>query len=133
PSAKGLGGFSGRRAGDEFPGGAECGSMPARKAAKATFDVITAEAHHTGSPYEVKLADYVADKFKSFGLEVSRDEYSVLLPWPGERRLDIVGPEPLKLQVEEEKIRGDQWADKPGILPAYNAYSPSGEVTGDIV
>ena len=39
----------------------------------------------------------------------------------------------LKLQVEEEKIRGDQWADKPGILPAYNAYSPSGDVTGEIV
>ena len=39
----------------------------------------------------------------------------------------------MKLEVEEEKIRGDQWADKPGILPAYNAYSPSGDVTGEIV
>src|SRR5262245_8789400 len=108
-------------------------AMPDAKVAEADFDVMTAEPHHTGSPYEIKLADYVADKFKSFGLEVSRDEYGVLLPWPGERRLDIVGPENLKLQVEEEKIRGDQWADKPGILPAYNAYSPSGDVTGDIV
>jgi N-acetylated-alpha-linked acidic dipeptidase len=108
-------------------------AMPDAKIAEADFDVMTAEPHHTGSPYEIKLADYVADKFKSFGFEVSRDEYSVLLPWPGERRLDLVGPEPLKLQVEEEKIRGDQWADKPGILPAYNAYSPSADVTGDIV
>src|SRR5262245_54459015 len=108
-------------------------AMPDPKVAEADFDVMTAEPHHTGSPYEIKLADYVADRFKAFGLEVSRDEYSVLLPWPGERRLDLVGPEPLKLQVEEEKIRGDQWADKPGILPAYNAYSPSGDVTGDIV
>ena len=39
----------------------------------------------------------------------------------------------MKLQVEEETIPGDQWADKPGILPAYNAYSPSGDVTGEIV
>ena len=39
----------------------------------------------------------------------------------------------MRLEVEEEKIRGDQWADKPGILPAYNAYSPSGDVTGEIV
>jgi N-acetylated-alpha-linked acidic dipeptidase len=108
-------------------------AMPDAKIAEADFDVMTAEPHHTGSPYEIKLADYVADKFKSFGFDVSRDEYSVLLPWPGERRLDLVGPEPLTLQVEEEKIRGDQWADKPGILPAYNAYSPSGDVTGDIV
>ena len=57
----------------------------------------------------------------------------MLLPWPGRRRIDVVAPDTLKLEVEEEKIRGDQWADKPGILPAYNAYSPSGDVTGEIV
>src|SRR5205814_5529701 len=28
---------------------------------------------------------------------------------------------------------GDPWAAKPGILPAYNAYSPSGDVTADVV
>ena len=108
-------------------------AMPDAKLAEADFDVMTAEPHHTGSPYEIKLADYVADRFKTFGFDVSRDEYSVLLPWPGERRLDVVGPDPVKLEVEEEKIRGDQWADMPGILPAYNAYSPSGDVTGEIV
>src|SRR5258706_14721812 len=47
--------------------------------------------------------------------------------------MDILAPVQVKLEVEEEKIRGDQSADKPGILPAYNAYSPSGDVTGEIV
>ncbi|MBI3400531.1 MAG: M28 family peptidase [Acidobacteria bacterium] len=108
-------------------------AAPSPKVAEADFDVMTAEPHHAGSPYEIKLADYVGDRFKEFGLEVARYEYSVLLPWPGERRIDILGPNPIKLQVEEEKLRGDQWADKPGILPAYNAYSPSGDVTGEIV
>jgi N-acetylated-alpha-linked acidic dipeptidase len=108
-------------------------AMPSAKLAEADFDVMTAEPHHTGSPYEIKLADYVADTFTSFGIDVTKYEYGVLLPWPGERRIDIVAPDHIKLQVEEEKIRGDQWADKPGILPAYNAYSPSGDVTGEIV
>ncbi|HMF92933.1 MAG TPA: transferrin receptor-like dimerization domain-containing protein [Vicinamibacterales bacterium] len=103
------------------------------KANEADFDVMTAEPHHAGSPYEIKLADYVAGKFKDFGIEATKYEYSVLLPWPGERRIEITAPDQVKLQVEEEKIRGDQWADKPGILPAYNAYSPSGDVAGDIV
>ena len=95
---------------------------------------MTAEPHHTGSPYEIKLADYVVDRSSSqFGIESDKYEYSVLLPWPGQRRIDIVAPDQVKLDVEEEKIRGDQWADKPGILPAYNAYSPSGDVTGEIV
>jgi N-acetylated-alpha-linked acidic dipeptidase len=103
------------------------------KANEADFDVMTAEPHHAGSPYEIKLADYVAGKFKDFGIDATKYEYSVLLPWPGERRIEITAPDQVRLQVEEEKIRGDQWADKPGILPAYNAYSPSGEATGEIV
>ena len=39
----------------------------------------------------------------------------------------------MTLQVEEETIAGDPWAAKPGILPAYNAYSRSGDVTADVV
>ena len=54
---------------------------------------MTAEPHHTGSPYEIKLADYIADSFKQLGFDVTRYEYSVLLPWPKERRIDIVAPD----------------------------------------
>jgi len=111
----------------------EMKAAPSAKLAEADFDVMTAEPHHTGSPYEIKLADYVSDQFKQFGIESTKYEYSVLLPWPGRRRIEVVAPDSYKLEVEEEKIRGDQWADKPGILPAYNAYSPSGDVTGEIV
>src|SRR5881394_2936532 len=128
-----LRGFSAAAAAAEAERERQFLTMPDAKLAEADFDVMTAEPHHTGSPYEIKLADYVATRLAAFGFEVSRDEYSVLLPWPGERRIDIVGPDAVKLEVEEEKIRGDQWADMPGILPAYNAYSPSGDVTGEIV
>jgi len=126
-------GFSAAASAAETAREREFQAMPDAKVAEADFDVMTAAPHHTGSPYEIKLADYVADRLKAFGFDVSRDEYGVLLPWPGERRLDIVGPDEVKLQVEEEKIRGDQWADMPGILPAYNAYSPAGDVAGEIV
>jgi N-acetylated-alpha-linked acidic dipeptidase len=108
-------------------------AMPSAEAAEADFDVMTAEPHHVGSPYEIKLADYVGDRFKALGFEVSRYEYSVLVPWPGDRRVELVAPDRVKLQVEEDIIAGDPWATKPGILPAYNAYSPSGDVTGEVV
>src|SRR5712691_10307270 len=126
-------GFSAASSAAEAAREREMKASPSPKLAEADFDVMTAEPHHTGSPYEIKLADYVAGALKSFGLDATKYEYSVLLPWPGQRRIDIVAPDPITLQVEEEKIRGDQWADKPGILPAYNAYSPSGEVTGELV
>jgi N-acetylated-alpha-linked acidic dipeptidase len=126
-------GFSAASSAEEAARERDLKASPSPKLAEADFDVMTAEPHHTGSPYEIKLADYVSDQFKQIGIESTKYEYSVLLPWPGRRRIDIVAPDQVKLQVEEEKIRGDQWADKPGILPAYNAYSPSGDVTGEIV
>src|SRR5262249_31854629 len=103
------------------------------RANEADFDVMTAEPHHAGSPYEIKLADYVAGKFKEFGIEPAKYEYSVLLPWPGERRIEITAPDQVKLPGEEEKSRGNEGPDKPGILPAYNASPPWGEVSGEIV
>jgi N-acetylated-alpha-linked acidic dipeptidase len=132
-ASKPIRGFSAPSSVAELERERELKASPSPKAAEADFDVMTAEPHHTGSPYEIKLADYVSGQFKSFGIEPEKYEYSVLLPWPGQRRIDIVAPDQVKLEVEEEKIRGDQWADKPGILPAYNAYSPSGDVTGEIV
>jgi N-acetylated-alpha-linked acidic dipeptidase len=133
PPAAGIRGFSAQSSRAEAARERELKASPTAKAAEADFDVMTAEPHHTGSPYEIKLADYVADSFRKLGIESTKYEYSVLLPWPKQRRIDIVAPDQLRLEVEEEKIRGDQWADKPGILPAYNAYSPSGDVTGEIV
>ena len=133
PGSNPIRGFSAASSALELERERELKASPSPKTAEADFDVMTAEPHHTGSPYEIKLADYVAGQFKSFGIESEKYEYSVLLPWPGQRRIDIVAPDQVKLEVEEEKIRGDQWADKPGILPAYNAYSPSGDVTGEIV
>ena len=126
-------GFSASASAAEAARERELKALPSAKAAEADFDIMTAEPHHTGSPYEIKLADYVSDQFKQIGIESAKYEYSVLLPWPKQRRIDIVAPDQVRLEVEEEKIRGDQWADKPGILPAYNAYSPSGDVTGEIV
>ena len=133
PSPARIRGFSAAASSAEAARERELKAMPSAKTAEADFDVMTAEPHHTGSPYEIKLADYVSDQFKQIGIEATKYEYSVLLPWPKQRRIDIVAPDQVRLEVEEEKIRGDQWADKPGILPAYNAYSPSGDVTGEIV
>jgi len=132
PSGVRLLGFSAASSTAEAARERELKASPSAARAEADFDRMTAEPHHAGSPYEIALADYVADSFKAFGLEATKYEYSVLLPWPGERRIDIVAPDHVKLQVEEDTIPGDRWAAMPGILPAYNAYSPSGDVTGEI-
>jgi N-acetylated-alpha-linked acidic dipeptidase len=108
-------------------------AMPSAKEAEADFDIMTAAPHHTGSPYQITLADYVAEQFSGAGFEAAKYEYSVLLPWPGDRRIEIVAPDRVTLDVDEETLADDRWASMPGILPAYNAYSPAGDVTGEIV
>jgi N-acetylated-alpha-linked acidic dipeptidase len=128
-----LGGFTAASSRAELARERELASKLSAKEAEADFDVMTAEPHHAGSPYELKLADYVEGRFKEYGFDVSRREYSVLLPWPGERSIEVVAPDTVKLHVEEEVLPDDPYASKPGILPAYNAYSPSGDVTGELV
>src|SRR5438874_795274 len=75
---KAVRGFSASATAGELAREAELKALPSPKAAEADFDVMTAEPHHTGSPYQIKLADYVADQFKQFGIEATRYEYSVL-------------------------------------------------------
>jgi N-acetylated-alpha-linked acidic dipeptidase len=128
-----LRGFSAAATSSELDREKQFMALPSAKANEADFDVMTAEPHHVGSPYEIKLADYVAGEMRAAGLETTKYEYSVLVPWPGERTIEVVSPDPVKLDVEEETVRGDKWAAMPGILPAYNAYSPSGDVTADVV
>ena len=133
PSSQTLRGFSPAGSDAQLARERAFMAMPSAKEAEADFDIMTAEPHHTGSPYEIELADYVSEQFTRFGLEVAKYEYSVLLPWPGDRRIELIAPERVTLDVEEETLPGDRWAAMPGILPAYNAYSPAGDVTGEIV
>ena len=60
--AQGLRGFSPAAVDAELAHERELAGLLSAKAAEADFDVMTAEPHHTGSPYEIKLADYVADR-----------------------------------------------------------------------
>ena len=59
-----LRGFSAASSAAQVAREREFKATPSAKLAEADFDVMTAEPHHTGSPYEIKLADYVAEQFK---------------------------------------------------------------------
>jgi hypothetical protein len=63
PTAAAIRGFSAAAGAAEAVRERELKAMPDAKTAEADFDVMTAEPHHTGSPYEIKLADYVTDQF----------------------------------------------------------------------
>lgn len=96
---------------------------------------LTARPHNVGSPYDKDNAEWIAAKFKEFGLETQIENFDVLYPTPKERLVELVdgGPK-FRAKMEEPALPEDPTSDqKSEQLPAYNAYSIDGDVTGPLV
>ncbi len=95
--------------------------------------VMSEEPHHTGSQASVDVAKYVLAKFKEWGLDAELEEFEGLMPTPRERYLELLEPEKYVPTLQEPAIAEDKDSSDPGQLPSYNAYSPDGDVTAQIV
>jgi len=95
--------------------------------------VMSEEPHHTGSEAGRKVARYVLDKFTEWGLDAKIEEFDGLMPTPRERHLEMLAPEPYVATLKEPAIPEDKDSSDLGQLPTYNAYSPDGDVTGQLV
>jgi N-acetylated-alpha-linked acidic dipeptidase len=96
---------------------------------------LSAQPHHVGSAYDKSNADWIAGKFKEFGLDTHIEQFDVLFPTPKERVVELAegGPkfaaklqEPALLQDPTSNQQTEQ-------LPTYNAYSIDGDVTAPLV
>ena len=94
---------------------------------------ITAEPHHAGSPNSKKVADYVLEKFKSWGLDAKIEEFEALMPFPTERVVELIGPDRYVAKLQEPPVDADPDSADAGQLPSFNAYSADGDVTADLV
>src|SRR5947209_558110 len=107
---------------------------PDPKRAEEHLRVLTQAPHVAGSPEDRKTAEYVAQKFREAGLETQIVEYKVLLSFPEEVSVDVTAPANVKMHgPSREHVDDDAYQDDPRILPAYNAYSPSGDAEADVV
>jgi len=95
---------------------------------------LTEEPHIAGTEENFKLAQYVRDKFKKFGLEeVELVEYRVLLSYPKEIIVEMVEPEHYKATLREEGYFRDKDSYDSRVSIGFNAYSASGELTAPLV
>jgi N-acetylated-alpha-linked acidic dipeptidase len=94
---------------------------------------MVSEPHHLGSPKDKANAEWILDRFKSWGLEASIEEYRVLFPMPRERHLELLGPGKYVAKLEEPPVLEDQSSTAANVLPTYNAFSPDGDVTAQLV
>ncbi|HVZ15779.1 MAG TPA: M28 family metallopeptidase [Terriglobales bacterium] len=109
-------------------------AVPNTASAEQNMKVLTAEPHMAGTPEDWKTAQYVAQKFRDAGLETTIVPYKVWLNYPAQVNVDIVYPTRIAMKgPTPEQVDGDRFQNDPRVLPAFSGYSPSGEVTADIV
>jgi len=94
---------------------------------------LTEEPHPAGSEGDWSNTQYVDGKLKEFGFETRIDEYYVYLPIPVEISVNMLEPDTMSLTIREPGWAWDKDSyDSRALLP-FNAYSPSGEVTAQVV
>ncbi|MBX7118450.1 MAG: M28 family metallopeptidase [Gemmatimonadaceae bacterium] len=126
-------GFSRVAATDELALEGALAARLSRDSVRTFFRYLTAEPHPAGSARNQHLAEWLAEKWKAYGLdEVHLRRYDVLLPWPREVRVEMLAPTRYVPTLREDVVVQDpQTAQDPG--PTYLGMSASGDVTGELV
>src|SRR6202521_5961702 len=110
-------------------------AIPSPDNLRADMQHLSARPHNVGSAYDRENADWIAAKFKEFGLDTHIEQFDVLYPTPKERAVEPVegGPKfTAKLQepaLPQDPTSGQQSEQ----LPTYHAYSIDGDVTAALV
>jgi N-acetylated-alpha-linked acidic dipeptidase len=100
--------------------------------ARAHSRALSAMPHVAGTPAQQTTARYVLEQMRSFGLDTSRADFRVYLPFPESTVVEIVLPDRLRLTLEEAPLPDDSASQGP-VWPAMNAYAASGDVTAPVV
>ena len=105
-------------------------------------DPLRCEAHHrelTRAPHTAgtegsrRVAEYVAARFREYGLETDVPSYDVLLSYPRKVELEMVAPRSVSLAHREDALPEDPSSSDPAASGPWHAYAKSGEVEADVV
>ncbi len=130
----GLDGFTAEASAAERRWEIQFSAVPAAPSAREHLRRLTIEPHVAGTPEDYTTAVYVRDQMRGFGLTSNLKEYQVLLPYP--RRpaiLELVAPRREVLRTQEPIIREDPSTSNRKIIPLFNGYGATGDVTAALV
>ncbi|MGE5091557.1 MAG: M20/M25/M40 family metallo-hydrolase [Bacillota bacterium] len=102
--------------------------------AQAGRDVRTLSAvpHVAGTPAQQATAAYVLREMRAAGLDTSRLNFQVWMPYPDSTIVEIVTPERKRLTLEEPPLAEDPTTQQRP-WPAMNGTAGSGDVTAPVV
>ena len=108
-------------------------SIPDPARAEADLRHLTSEPHVAGTEASHRVALWLLDQFRSYGFDAEIVRYTAWLPLPRELSLELTAPVRKTLASPEDPFPGDPDTLDVRVPPAYNAYSPSGDVTAPVV
>ena len=109
-------------------------AIPSPDNMKSYMQLLAAEPHHVGSPYDEKNSQWILEQYKKWGWDAHIETFQVLFPTPKERLLELVEPTHFVATLREPTVPGDPTSSQQNDqLPTYNAYSADGDVTAPLV
>ena len=110
-------------------------AVPTPENLRSYMEHLAARPHNVGSPYDKENADWIAAKFKEFGLDTHIEQFDVLYPTPKERVVELVegGPKFAAKLQEPPLLQDPTSSQQSEQLPTYHAYSIDGDYTAPLV
>ncbi len=108
-------------------------ALPQPAECEAIHRELTRAPHIAGTEGNARVAEYLAAEYRKAGWDVEMPAYEVLLSYPKSAMLEIVADPPIRLARGELPIPEDPDTAVPEAAIPWNAYSPSAEVTGEVV
>ena len=93
---------------------------------------LSAEPHIAGTPAQQRTAQYVLEQMRAFGLDTSRTNFQVFIPYPESTVVELVHPVAQRLSLTESPLAGDA-SSQGTIWPAMNGHAAPGDVTAPLV
>ncbi|HTR37014.1 MAG TPA: M28 family peptidase [Bryobacteraceae bacterium] len=94
---------------------------------------FTRRPHIAGSPASMAVAEMIRKRLEDAGLETEVHEFQVYLSTPQSISVELVAPTRQPLNVREPANPLDPDSANPELVPAFVAYSASGEVQAPVV
>ena len=109
--------------------------VPSATLAGEELKILTAAPHVAGSKEDYATAEYVAQKFRDAGLKTKIVPYRIMMNLPKKIQVTAFAADGKQLMSgpTPEHVSDDPYQDDKRIVTAFNAYSPSGNVTADVV
>ena len=110
-------------------------AIPSPQLMRDYMQRLSARPHNVGTAYDKDNAEWLAAKFKEFGLDTHIETFDILYPTPKERAVELIdGGAKFVAKLQEPAVAPDPTSNQQSEqLPTYHAYSIDGDVTAPLV